>query len=76
MHEQGLLADAVAANVRVEDAGNPDIYIVLTMEPICQGFGDTLAFIVTSTRSNWIDVAPTVPYPRISDSKSDDQSTY
>lgn len=44
--------------VRIENARNSDIYAVLSVETVGQGFCNTLPFVVACTRSNWVDMAP------------------
>ncbi len=44
--------------IRVEDAHHADIDAVLAMEAVCQGLRDTLAFIVTCARTDWVYMTP------------------
>ena len=63
--------------VRVEDASDPNIYIILTVKPIGQCLSHTLAFVVTSPRTNWIDMAPTIIIFNVSNTnKTASNSTY
>lgn len=44
--------------VGVENASHSHVYTILSLEPVRQSFGDALSFVVTSTGSNRVDVAP------------------
>jgi hypothetical protein len=45
-------------NTRVEDARNSDVHVILAMEAIGQGLGDTFSLVIASPRANGIDMAP------------------
>jgi hypothetical protein len=42
----------------VEDTGNPDIDIVLPLVAVGEGLGDSLAFVVTCSDTDAVDVTP------------------
>lgn len=44
--------------VGVEDTCNTDVDTVLAMEPVCQGLGDTLTFIVACTGTDGVNMPP------------------
>lgn len=69
-------AHGKAEHLRIEYPGDSDVYVVLTVKAIGKGLSYTFAFVVTSPRTDRIDMAPTFHVSRISDNKKNLHITY
>jgi hypothetical protein len=60
-----LYAYIHARTKRIEDAGNTDINLVLTLIAVGKGFSNPFSFVIASADADGIDIAPTVFIVRI-----------
>lgn len=47
-----------AGTIGVEDTGDANVNAILSLEPVCEGFSNTLTLVVTSTRTDGVDMSP------------------
>jgi hypothetical protein len=48
-----------SGTVSIKNSRNADVNSILTLKSVSQGFGDTLTLVITSTRADRINMAPT-----------------
>lgn len=50
--------ELTARAIGVEDTGDANVDTILSLEPVREGLGNTLALVVTSTRTDRVDMSP------------------